>query len=335
MFPAICQYKTGGRCNELTQRVTINEMLLSLVFLAMVILASLKEVNMNSIIIPVAFSTKRKRMNQKLQQLLDFIQQSGHLSVDDKDALAKKIKKVDKEIEITSFKLERKEKVNRTTAILLAETIKELQQKRKATEETYHKLEIESSLEKVRTVAMSMMKPDNMLDVCKIISQQLELLQVKEIRNVQTAIFYKEKGTYIDYEYYAKYDKTFITETNYTNSEIRTAFAAQMMRGAGEFFSTNLNEKEVKELSAYQKTTNVFIDDFLDNASSLNCYWYSLGPVVLGISTYAPLEQYDTNLFNRFVKVFELVYRRYLDIEKAEAQAKKAQIETSLERVRA
>jgi len=174
-----------------------------------------------------------------------------------------------------------------------------------------------------------------MLDVCKIISQQLELLQVKEIRNVQTAIFYKEKGTYMNYEYYAKHDKTFITETSFTNSEIHTAFAAQMMRGTGEFFSTNLNEKEVKEWIAYQKTTNVFIDDFLYNTTSLNYYWYSLGAIALGISTYVPLEQNDTNLFNRFVKVFELAYRRYLDIEKAEAQAREAQIELALERVRA
>ena len=273
-------------------------------------------------------------MNQKLQQLLDSIQQSGHLSVDEKDALTKKIKEVDKEIEITSFKLEHTEKVKRTTAILLEETIEELEQKRKAIEATYHELEIESSLERVRTVAMSMIKPDNMPDVCKIISQQLELLQVKEIRNVQTAIFYKEKGTYVNYEYYAKHDKTFITETSYTNSEIHTAFAAQMMKGAGEFFSTNLNEKEVKEWIAYQKTTNVFIDDFLYNASSLNYYWNSLGPVALGISTYAPLEQNDTNLFNRFVKVFELAYRRYLDIEKAEAQSREAMIELALEKVR-
>ncbi|MFX5587184.1 hypothetical protein ABTE16_20800, partial [Acinetobacter baumannii] len=41
------------------------------------------------------------------------------------------------------------------------------------------------------------------------------------------------------------------------------------------------------------------------------------------------------DLFKRFLKVFELAYRRYLDIEKATAQAKEAQIEAALERVRA
>jgi signal transduction histidine kinase len=40
-------------------------------------------------------------------------------------------------------------------------------------------------------------------------------------------------------------------------------------------------------------------------------------------------------LFKRFLKVFELAYRRYLDIEKAEAQARESQIQLALERVRA
>jgi len=197
-------------------------------------------------------------------------------------------------------------------------------------------LEIESSLERVRTVAMSMNKPDDMLDVCKTISLQLQSLGVKEIRNVQTAIFYEEKGTYMNYEYYAKHDKTFITETIYTDHEIAKAFAAKMLKGRGENYITQIegNEK-VKEWLSYQKTTNVFIDTFLETASSLNYYWFSLGPVALGISTYVILNDHELSLFKRFLNVFELAFRRYLDIEKAIAQAKEAQIELALERVRA
>ena len=78
----------------------------------------------------------------------------------------------------------------------------------------------------------------------------------------------------------------------------------------------------------------MFIDKYLETASSLNYYWFSLGPVALGISTYHPLTEGEIDLFKRFLKVFELAYQRYLDIEKAEAQAREAQIEVSLERVR-
>src|SRR3954447_23520195 len=112
-------------------------------------------------------------MNGKLQQLLNSIQQSAHLNDDEKNLLLKTVKEVDRELEITAFKLDRTEKVKRTTAILLEETIEELEQKRKAVEAQNKELEIEAALERVRTVAMSMNKPDDMLDVCKTISQQL------------------------------------------------------------------------------------------------------------------------------------------------------------------
>ncbi len=274
-------------------------------------------------------------MNQHFQTILNFIQQSEHLSDEEKTALLKAAKDANKELEITTFKLDRTEKVKRTTAILLEETIEELENKRKAVEAQNKELEIESSLERVRTVALSMNKPDDMLDICSTITHQLQLLDVKEIRNVQTAIFYEDKGTYMNYEYYAKHDKTFITETSYTNHEIHNAFANQMLKGSGEFYVTHIKDDAVKDWIAYQKTTNVFIDDYLNTATSLNYYWYSLGPVALGISTYEPLKEEETDLFKRFLKVFELSYTRYLDIEQAIAQAREAQIQLALERIRA
>src|SRR6187402_3937085 len=197
------------------------------------------------------------------------------------------------------------------------------------------KLKIETGLEKVRAIALKMKKPADMLDVCKTISLQLEKLGVNEIRNVETAIFYEGKGTYMNYEYYAKHKKTFITETVYTDHKVAKAFAAKMMSGKGEVYITHIKGKKVKDWLAYQKTTNVFIDRFLEKANSLSYYWHSLGPVALGISTYDPLSEEELNLFKRFLKVFELAYTRYLDIEQAIAQAREAKIETSLERVRA
>lgn len=196
-------------------------------------------------------------------------------------------------------------------------------------------LEIETALEKVRAVAMGMMDPADMLDVCKTISNQLQSLGVKEIRNVQTAIFYERRGTYMNYQFYSKHDKTFITETIYTDSETHNEFARKMLKGKGETSIIQVKGAEVKDYIAYQRTTNVFIDKYLETASSLNYYWFSLGPVALGISTYVPLSEDEINLFKRFLKVFELAYQRFQDIEKAIAQAKEAMIEASLERVRA
>ena len=265
---------------------------------------------------------------------METVQQSGKLDAEQKINLIKAVKDADQELEITIFKLERTEKVKKTTAILLEETIEELEQKRKAVEAQNRELEIEAALERVRSIAMSMKAPGDMLEVCRTISLQLESLGVKEIRNVQTAIFKEHKDTYMNYEYYAKHKKTLITETTYTNHEIHHEFAMKMLKGKGEFFITHIKGEEVKNWIAYQKTTNVFIDNYLETASSLNYYWFSLGPVALGISTYHPLTEQEMALFRRFLSVFELAYRRYNDITLAEAQAREAQIELAMERVR-
>ena len=196
-------------------------------------------------------------------------------------------------------------------------------------------LEIEASLERVRYVAMGMKKRDDMLKICKAISRQLKKLGVKEIRNVQTAIFYPGKGTYMNYEYYAKHNKTFITDVSYKTHRVQQNFAQTMMKGEGASELKQFKGKKLKDWYAYQKTTNQFADKYLLTAHSLNYYWYSLGVVAMGISTYQPLSKAEQELFARFRNVFELAYKRYIDIEKAEAQAKEAKIEASLERVRA
>ena len=54
-------------------------------------------------------------MNQKLQKILEVIQQSEKLDAEQKGKLLQAVKDADKELEITAFKLERTEKVKKTT----------------------------------------------------------------------------------------------------------------------------------------------------------------------------------------------------------------------------
>ena len=55
----------------------------------------------------------------------------------------------------------------------------------------------------------------------------------------------------------------------------------------------------------------------------------------IGITSFEPLSVEAGNLLVRFSKVFEQTYTRFLDLQKAEIQAREAQIEAALERVRA
>lgn len=99
-------------------------------------------------------------MLQSLQNILNLAEQSEALSPEQKKAIADWVKEVDKSLTITEFKLERTEKVKRTTAILLEETIEELEQKRKAIEETNAALT--KSLEELKAAQAQLIQSEKM-----------------------------------------------------------------------------------------------------------------------------------------------------------------------------
>ena len=99
-------------------------------------------------------------MNKNLQTILDFVSQSQKLSDEDKSVLHDALKKADKDLVISEFKLERTNKVKRTTAILLEETIEELEQKRAAIEHT--NLALNKSLNELRAAQAQLVQSEKM-----------------------------------------------------------------------------------------------------------------------------------------------------------------------------
>lgn len=98
-------------------------------------------------------------MTPQLQTILHLVQQST-LSDADKAAIEKAVKEADKALEIANFKLDRTEKVKRTTAILLEETIQELELKRKAVEES--KDALQKSLEELKAAQAQLIQSEKM-----------------------------------------------------------------------------------------------------------------------------------------------------------------------------
>ncbi|MGL6266380.1 MAG: sensor histidine kinase [Chitinophagaceae bacterium] len=99
-------------------------------------------------------------MNPYLQTILQLIQQTDALNEDVKENISKAVKEVDKSLTITEFKLDRTEKVKRTTAILLEETIEELEQKRKAIEESNSALT--KSLQELKAAQAQLIQSEKM-----------------------------------------------------------------------------------------------------------------------------------------------------------------------------
>src|SRR6187397_2807152 len=193
-------------------------------------------------------------MNRHLQNIQDFIQQAEHLSAEEKAVLLKSVKDADSAFAISEFKLDRTEKVKRTTAILLEETIEELEQKRKAVELQNRELEIESALERVRTCAMAMNKPEDMLSICRVIFQELESLGVKNIRNVQTVILNDQQSCYTNYEYFNLYDKEIIIDVPYSSHPIIIDFIKQIRTSDDYFFFSKIEGEALTDWRQYLKT---------------------------------------------------------------------------------
>ncbi len=99
-------------------------------------------------------------MNQHVQSILNLIQQTESIDEAVKKEITTAVKELDKSITITEFKLDRTEKVKRTTAILLEETIEELEQKRKAIEETNEALT--KSLEELKAAQTQLVQSEKM-----------------------------------------------------------------------------------------------------------------------------------------------------------------------------
>ena len=219
-------------------------------------------------------------------------------------------------------------KINRELEREVYQRTKELNQKNR-------ELEIESSLERVRTVAMGMRKPDDMLEVCQMISDQLKILGISEIRNVQTAIVEgREDGHYMNYQFFPQYDKRIIEDVEIGKHPNVQAMISRMQQSPDAFFSHSFTGLALEEWKQYRKDDHQFPDPILDDANQVHFYFYSIGQGGLGLSAYTLLTENQIALFQRFRNVFTLAYQRFRDIEQAEAQAREAQIEASLERVR-
>jgi signal transduction histidine kinase len=99
-------------------------------------------------------------MAPPLQNILDLLARLPQVSEAERTALQKFVSDADKQLDIVEFKLDRTEKVKRTTAILLEETIEELEQKRKAIEEA--NVALQKSLEELKSTQALLIQAEKM-----------------------------------------------------------------------------------------------------------------------------------------------------------------------------
>ena len=261
-------------------------------------------------------------MDKNLQTILDYLQLSKHLSEEEKTVLIKAAKDADKALTISEFKLERTEKVKRTTAILLEETIEELEQKRKAVEDQNKELEIESSLERMRSVAMGIRKSDELINVAESLYKELIILGFSNVRNAQIVINLQDNEMYLVCVYTDGKAEVF-RESRYETSPIIQELYDQLETSTDALYKRQIAGKDFEEWMHWRKSTTSNFDQRLIDAQSISFYLYAVGDGHLGISAYNSITDQQLEVLKRFRNVFELAYRRFMDITKSEEQAAK------------
>ena len=195
-------------------------------------------------------------------------------------------------------------------------------------------LEIESALERVRAVVMDMRGSEDLLEIAKSIYQELLALGFKQIRNAQIAIKKESRRTYLICEY-SDFFATQIDDAPFDSSPIVKELYDQMAKSDDTLYQKEFSGKKLEEWRAWRKSVGAKTDKRIDQAETIGFYLYSFNKGHLGISTFNSISKEQLDTLKRFKQVFELSYRKYVDVARAEAQTRQAQIELGLERVRA
>jgi signal transduction histidine kinase/DNA-directed RNA polymerase subunit N (RpoN/RPB10) len=199
--------------------------------------------------------------------------------------------------------------------------------------------QIEAALERVRSRSMAMHRSEELSDVIAIVSEQLQQLKVR-FDHVSFAINSEDE----DYHFWtALYGKPRPYELKVPYLDNPIANRAIEVRAKGlNFFQDTLTPEENREWLEHAFKYNSA--DYLTAeekeyvmSRGFSRSFVIMPNIILNVGNYAskPYSDEDNEIIKRFAAVFEQSYTRFLDLQKAEAQAREALIETGLERVRA
>ncbi len=195
-------------------------------------------------------------------------------------------------------------------------------------------LEIEAALEKVRVKATAMRNSSELAETSAVLFQQLNELKIKAIRT-GVGIFDETNDamelwltTYSD-------SKEVIRILDYVNLHIHPVFEniIPARKQNKPYAITVLSGLEVRQ---YYQTMSTYLSLPQQQVYNASEYFYSFffSEGTINVIALQPLTEEECNIMIRFTLVFGLIYTRFLDLQKAEAQARDVIKQTSLDRVR-
>ena len=203
---------------------------------------------------------------------------------------------------------------------------------------------IETALERIRARALAMHSSEELMDVAKVLREQMALLDQPELETCVVHLYEEDPANILSW-------RAFRLGTN-KDSEITYGYMSlpkdccELVVEWITMFKSNAIEYIIEVSGSKQKEWYKIlaskapeIINAMRNSNSLEVkryYHFSKfsGGALLMVSIQQPSEE-AIYLKRRAAVVFDLAYRRFVDLKKAETQAREAQIQLALERVRA
>ena len=223
----------------------------------------------------------------------------------------------------------------------LEKTEKTLQKKDTQLSAQARELEIESALERIRARSMAMHSSEELNDVLRVMFQQIEVLGI-DAKCAHLTLMDLENNTFsfritgkngaanmgeqiIDLNAMPIWKETVAKwKKSKAHSHQCLVYAPEILPDLWKLIDTSLKSLPAKE--------RIKISDFPNGLFDCEGH-HKFG--YIGFNNSRPPTEEEISIAIRFAREFETVYQRFLDIKKAEAQTREAQIQLSLERVRA
>jgi signal transduction histidine kinase len=190
---------------------------------------------------------------------------------------------------------------------------------------------IETALERVRARTMAMQKSDELDETSMLLLRQLESLDIS-LSGIGIHICHSDKPQSEAWMWDMMAGKIPKVTYNHTHDRLSEKIYEGWTRGETLLVEEVKGEKlkeHLEYVSSLVPDPTIYEDS--PPAFVFHIAYFTYGFFVLATPTQRPAEH---PIFIRFAKVFEQTYTRFLDLQKAEAQAREAQIEAALERVR-
>ncbi|MEP7144240.1 MAG: ATP-binding protein [Ferruginibacter sp.] len=201
-------------------------------------------------------------------------------------------------------------------------------------EEQTREAQIETALERVRSRTMAMYKSNELADVAATVFHQLQNLGITDLRRSLLGIMNEEEN---------------IWRCWYTTVEGESFASLLDMPADGHPVASEMKiswrEKKMIHVELTGETLKSWIQFILASgwqypkgeappAQKFVIYGLPFSHGYLIAFTNENILPAEVGLLKRFARVFDQTYTRFLDLQKAEAQAREAKIEAGLERVR-